>query len=97
MYCCIRHRHFAGNHWCAYDQYNEEECLMFIEMYENEKQSASEYLHPMSYTIVSRQVHLDLLYRCLHVIRTEKLAREEKEKAKKSRVVIDKDLKVFRI
>ena len=51
----------------------------------------------MSYTIVSRQVHLDLLYHRLHVITTEKLAREEIEKAKKSRVVIDKDLKVFRI
>ena len=66
-------------------------------MYENENQSASEYLHPMSYTMFSRQVHLNLLYRCLHVLRTEKVAREGKEKAKKRRVVIDKDLKVFRI
>ena len=73
----IRDNIFQGNHWCAYDNYNQENCLMFIDIYEKEQKDAAEFLHPMSYTIVSRQVRIDLLYHRLHTLQCDELERKE--------------------
>ena len=93
----IRDHHFPGELWCAYEEYNEEDCFMFIDMYEDEKKKYLEYLHPISYAIVSRQVAIDLLYVRISQISMEKRVKEETEKAKKSCVIIDQDFKVKRI
>ena len=75
----IRDRIFEGNHWCAYDNFTKENCLMFIDIYKKEQKDAAEILHPMSYTIISRQVRIDLLYHRLSVILREELARQDKK------------------
>ena len=76
----IRNHYFQGKLWCVYKECNEEDCLMLINMYEDEKKKYLEYLYPMSYSIVSRQVTIDLLYHRLHVIKTEELHKKEREK-----------------
>ena len=76
-YACyeyIRNRIFQGDHWCAYDNFTKENYLLFIDIYEKEQKEAAEFLHPMSYTIVSRQVRIDLLYHRLSVILRQELA-----------------------
>ena len=32
----IRNRIFQGDHWCAYDNFTKENCLLFIDIYEKE-------------------------------------------------------------
>ena len=85
----IRDNIFQGQHYCAYEGCNEEDCYMLIDMYQSEIDSFSKYLHAWSYAIVNRQVKIDLLNHCLFTIKSEKVMKEEFEKSKNSRVIIE--------
>lgn len=55
-YRYIRNNIFQGQHYCAYEDCNEEDCSMLIDMYQSKIDSFFEFLHAWSYAIVNRQV-----------------------------------------
>ena len=80
-----------------FDQYSDlskQECLGRIESYKNVIREFSEYLHPWSYSIVSRQVKIDLLYHRISVICTEERMLEDHIQRSKKKVVINNDLSI---
>ena len=82
-----------------FDQYSDlgkQECLDRIESYKDTIQQFSEYLHPWSYSIVSRQVKIDLLNHRISAICTQERMLQDIEKSKK-KVVINKDLSISRV
>ena len=82
-----------------FDQYcdlSKQECLDRIESYKDVIRQFSEYLHSWSYSIVSRQVKIDLLYHRISVICTQERMLQDIQKSKK-KVVINKDLSISRV
>ena len=82
-----------------YDKYIEltkAQCFEKNERYQDEIVQYSEYLNQWSYSIVSRQVKIDLLYHRICVISLEKRMQEDIKKSKK-KVVINKDLSIDRV
>ena len=82
-----------------YDKYIEltkAQCYERIERYQSEIVQYSEYLNQWSYSIVSRQVKIDLLYHHISVISSEERVQVDKENSKK-KVVINKDLNITRV
>ena len=82
-----------------YDKYIEltkAQCYESIERYQAEIVQYSEYLNQWSYSIVSRQVKIDLLYHRISVISSEERVKKDIEKSKK-KVVINQDLSISRV
>ena len=79
-----------------YSNYSKQECLDRIASLQNSIQEFSTYLHQWSYSIVSRQVRIDLLYHRICVISSDERMQEDREKSKK-KVVINKDLSIERV
>ena len=84
------------SHGHIYDKYAEldkEQRFKKIAGYQEDILRFSEFLNQWSYSIVSRQVKIDLLYHRISVICTEKRVQEDIKKSKK-KVVINKDLSI---
>ena len=81
-----QHIHSAicnGQEYCTYEIWDRAACLRYIAIYNHDIESYFEFLHPWSYSIVSRQVKIDLLYHHLFVIKTEELMKKDLENSKK--------------
>ena len=77
-YRYIRNNIFQGQEYCAYQDYNEEDCHMLIYVYQSEIDNFFEYLNPWTYSIVNHQVKIDLLNQRLYTIRAERKKKLDK-------------------
>ena len=82
-----------GNIYDKYEDLNREQCLEKIVGYQQDIVRFSEFLNPWSYSIVSRQIKIDLLYHRFSVLCTAERVQNDKENSKK-KVVINKDLSI---
>ena len=72
---------------------NREQCLEKIAGYQQDIVCFSEFLNPWLYSIVSRQIKIDLLYHRFSVLCTAERIQKDKENFEK-KVVINKYLSI---